>query len=1163
VRIQAVMTLLEGMSIPVIDTDGRTISTIESSRSPVVPGLLEDEGIVREEPAPLSEQETMLQSRGAHLSIVLNHPMVLVITTEHAQRAPAERDVFERFSSLHSLMAETDPGLPGVDAGHLQQRREALQSVAQALHAATARRDALLRLGAGDAVDALAASMVAHIPPAWLQDGVNLEARIDSMCRPMSEQRAMLEEALAVCEDVQDVERSTASGYGANASAADRRALSEVLLQRAQRIIDMGGSVDDIERTIAHIPTASLPLEFVQRLLMLQPRSADIAVGERTLAAVGDRILLGDEPIITSVPDAAHTLSLLEGARSGNPVPIIRLLQDSQVHARALLGELVRSGDTLAEALLCSGGLRDSHLSNPAFAEAVLRQVLGEQAGDVSVLAAYADEDASAAMMPEVTDPERLLEALTRPYSNTPIPSTELTNPAQWFSDFRAAMFWAKTKAGLYKLTPQVNRTIKALIKPLLSWELLLKTYITKKSTLPITDPEMLSLKAELSTGLLTVQSLMADADSVLCGYRPVSASGAPHRPMLQVCVRMSYRLEMKRQELQQDLRHALGEDAYWSPACATSLSSEDWVLNWESAARFCRVTSSDQGMQVLLSQIEQHKDSSTMQASNNFVRRGAQLKYINYLREALNTIHGLAPQTSKWPNLNGWLRKIIEMLQEQIATYETLLTSHQWLTNPISSARQLDPRHGDAHQNWQNFMSAAHLEGFISGNQRGLGVGKALKTLRVLYEDLSTEPDPSVKQGIRKEIKLQLLIWLRGLDSVDNMHLSRHPAFVGVLMKSRSLVAEFTSAINTEQATLSFQSVSGLTPQAWLQTYSSALEAGVIEASSDYDALYLNMSSLEALKEQFVSADDNARLKFELVLKILSVLNSIRSLIESIISGGRVNNKRMLSYLKGLDSLCDEHTNDRELSGVLYGTGKDFPSFSLEWPSSEGEYHEFYTLWEDIQQKAEKVGIYSRADAAGLDTLLQSVQGLISRYVRAQEEADDLRPQHKRACTTIASLAKEIPQTQRNLDALEGSAQAISETIDALMDTITRMGDVDEHDDKHQAWLGLNQQHQAKMAHLDALRVQIHEASEKISRSKTAFVDAQGDLQEWATCQRVLSAARRAYSEQLDQIILGAQKHLKRTQCVNFQGVFTELINGSRMQKRTLREAEAYTNRS
>ena len=66
----------------------------------------------------------------------------------------------------------------------------------------------------------------------------------------------------------------------------------------------------------------------------------------------------------------------------------------------------------------------------------------------------------------------------------------------------------------------------------------------------------------------------------------------------------------------------------------------------------------------------------------------------------------------------------------------------------------------------------------------------------------------------------------------------------------------------------------------------------------------------------------------------------------------------------------------------------------------------------------------------------------------------------------------------------------------------------------------------------------------------RSVFVEAQSELTGWDARQLALLEARAAYTATLDGLIMAAQTHLRRTHWVNFQGIFTDLINGARMKR-------------
>ena len=106
--------------------------------------------------------------------------------------------------------------------------------------------------------------------------------------------------------------------------------------------------------------------------------------------------------------------------------------------------------------------------------------------------------------------------------------------------------------------------------------------------------------------------------------------------------------------------------------------------------------------------------------------------------------------------------------------------------------------------------------------------------------------------------------------------------------------------------------------------------------------------------------------------------------------------------------------------------------------------------------------------------------------------------------------------------------------------------------------YLGSKGQLKQLMAQLNEVRAASGKTDKEIELLKQQFRSDQADIQAWEDAQRTLSAACDAYSEVLGAVATVASQHLKQTQCVSFQSVFSDLIHGAQQQQQLLLRTQA-----
>jgi hypothetical protein len=238
----------------------------------------------------------------------LDDPAIAKLIKHHESCIKPEVAAFEGYRWLDDVIADTtvvDPRKFGTvelkkhTEALLGKRRKRLHAIHEAMEDAKRRQRQLGRLleahrghsakaGAVKEVETYAAGMLNHIPEAFLVESERLAQRIEALCRAPEEQEAEKQQAMDIPDDVRRRERAVFEEVIEHGSLKkmDRtafyfdepmRALTgeqqlrlintyEGIIQRAYRIRDAGGSIDEVEASLAHVPAEFWPPAFIRSL---------------------------------------------------------------------------------------------------------------------------------------------------------------------------------------------------------------------------------------------------------------------------------------------------------------------------------------------------------------------------------------------------------------------------------------------------------------------------------------------------------------------------------------------------------------------------------------------------------------------------------------------------------------------------------------------------------------------------------------------------------------------------------------------------------------------------------------------------------------------------------------------------------------------------------
>jgi len=236
----------------------------------------------------------------------LEDPEVDRILLEHQRLMSSEAAAFKNYRRLDDLLAATivtDPRKYGdqerasQEQRFFEQRRIELNAIRAARTAAQERQQALFVALAPYENDAAkaeayqetrkrAANMMNHIPDEWLS--TDLDRRMLDLCLPQGRSESMKAELLNVSNEVREeeaeifrsvIERGSLKSQDRTAFYFDIPVLSvtpeqnvqlmrtnENILRRAYSIRDAGGTVEEVESSLSHIPPEFWPPAFIREL---------------------------------------------------------------------------------------------------------------------------------------------------------------------------------------------------------------------------------------------------------------------------------------------------------------------------------------------------------------------------------------------------------------------------------------------------------------------------------------------------------------------------------------------------------------------------------------------------------------------------------------------------------------------------------------------------------------------------------------------------------------------------------------------------------------------------------------------------------------------------------------------------------------------------------
>ena len=1097
--------------------------------------------------------------------------------TKYAKQVPKETSVTAEYPSMKAVLDKTKISSSAGDTPTiLAKRNKILQRINSVISGARSRQKKFSQLiepfsntPEYPAILEFKDGMVAHISSDWLAES-NLEQRIKSICRLSEEKYAAKQVALEICSETNEEQRNKEHhamlALTQNRSDAEpQRATEDVVqnaLQRAYAIKDADGSIADIDRSIAHLPPTVLPLSFVEDLLRWrkQARPESKLLSNR-LAIDQDRIRCVDKILLSNIewPLVNTVENVLQMASEGHVMANVQLIKNSERYAKAYLAALVKKNDPLAHKLIIDQGIRDSDLQNQAIALAILRPTLATNKGE-EPLANFADIENPIPRTAKETNPNQLVIALNNPYVNTPVPNTEFDSEEGWASDFDSAQSWCKINSGLRNASERITRTLENITPVMLLLQK--KTdryYLGVKSGKSAQDIQLIEDAKQITQYTKQLQSLIDISKNELLAYTPFAYSGEIHEPMLMAASHLHEQLVKKQNALQSTIESIAQTSREWELQREPSISPTDWRENWQSAVLIYSLPKGDNGFATLLEKIEQKEMSGLRRSPDLRRQRIACLDLIETYHEAVSTIKTLEKFADESILLDKYIIDLIALLEANTDELRQQIDGEEWQTNPLKSIEDLNPHNEFAFRNWEHFMAAADQEGFIESTQEGVKVGKLLSITHFQLKDLAGEVDLQRKLALRSSIKAHLISVVKELKAIEKNNETSHNDFLSVLRQTSQLMIRISAELSTALTKITFAIRDGLNAEAWEETYTNAIFAGAIPLNANYQQLHSALTEFENKERIFAKHTETPRKKFQAVKELVDAIEKIKKEVrETLQISGFSNNKKMVEYLNNMHTECESKLKGEELRRVLFGTDKNFPSRSFEWPHDKMQYKRLHRLWLEIENQAERMGIYARVTGRELEMSLLAAGDKIYDYQRslkntkflyeqseaAKQKLQRLIPKMKQYKQEIQEKETEFLSCLNDLQELEGRLQ----TVKSEVATNTQM-----ERQKAEKMSSLQKDKEQSLDYFNALTAEKAEIDEQHKSYQREFIVAQDQLNEYNEAAEETQRHKLIYIQCLDNIIEETKYMYRLTHSKNFRQIFAQMNNGAKIQKQDL----------
>lgn len=262
-----------------------------------------------------------------------NNPEIAKLLKEHDKKKPKEAAAFEGYRWLDDLLnatTVTDPRKFGQEEylkkkeELLEVRRTKLHAINDSMQAAVDRQNRLFAMIAPyknnpECKDAYreagkqALRMTNHLPDKWFADRKRLSERIDALCQSEEEKENIKTKALLITDEKHKAERDKETAIfrevieHGSLSGMDRTQFyfdvpllsitpeqnvrlmktNEKIIARAYQIHDSGGTVEEVEASLAHIPPEFWPPAFIRNIQAWRKVERELA--EERIKAMMDK----------------------------------------------------------------------------------------------------------------------------------------------------------------------------------------------------------------------------------------------------------------------------------------------------------------------------------------------------------------------------------------------------------------------------------------------------------------------------------------------------------------------------------------------------------------------------------------------------------------------------------------------------------------------------------------------------------------------------------------------------------------------------------------------------------------------------------------------------------------------------------------------------------